>query len=218
MDVELSARRTGLLLAAIAGALVALHVAAMLAWYLDWLPLDDWLYYSFFDLDEEESLGTWFSALLLLLAAVLSWLQGRLDTGLRRWWWLLAAGFSLLSLDEVAGFHEFVNTVVEDTHWTTFGAAIGLLVGLSFIPFLLKLPSRTRWLCIVGGVLYLGGAVGVERGTLWYEEQDLLDTLEYNLWNALEEGLEMGGIVVYVFALLERVAGVRARIGVVVSR
>ena len=218
MEFELPARRTGLLLATIAASLIVLHVAAMLAWYLDALPLHDWLYYSFFDLDEEEGLGTWFSTLLLFLAGMLSWLLGRLDPGLRRWWWLLAAGFCLLSLDEVAGFHEFVNTVVEDTHWTTFGAAIGLLVGLSFIPFLLKLPSRTRWMCIIGGILYLGGAVGVERGTLWYEEQDLLDTLEYNLWNALEEGLEMGGIVVYVYALLERLARIGKRFGVVVNR
>lgn len=203
---EISARRVGTGLALIAGILVLLHVCAMLAWYLDWLPLDEWLYYSFFDLDEEEGLGTWFSALLLFLAGQLSWLVSRLDSSLRSWWLILAVGFHILSIDEVAGFHEFVNTMVEDTHWTTFGAAIGLLVGLGFIPFLFKLPSRTRLLCIIGGVLYLGGAVGVEYGTIWYEDNDLLDTLAYNLWNALEEGLEMAGIVVYVYALLRNIA------------
>lgn len=201
-----SAQRAGTTLALIASVLILLHVGAMLAWYLDWLPVDEWLYYSFFDLDEEEGLGTWFSAIILLLAGQLSWLQSRLAPSLALWWRVLAVGFHLLSLDEVAGFHETVNTVVEDTHWTTFGAILGGIVALGFIPFLFKLPVRTRWLCIAGGVIYLGGAVGVERGTLWYEEQDLLDTLAYNLWNTLEEGMEMLGIVIYIYALLGHAA------------
>jgi hypothetical protein len=37
--------------------------------------------------------------------------------------------------------------------------------------------------------------MGVELMTVFHEENDLLDTLEYNLYTACEEGFEMMGIV-----------------------
>lgn len=206
INSNLSARKVGLFLSGIAAALVLAHIMAMLIWYRDWLPIDDWLYFSFFDLDEEESLGTWFSALILFAAGQLALLQSRFSKavvgGWSLWWLLLAIGFHLLSLDEVAGFHEFVNTVVDGTHWTTFGAVLVLVVGVLYLPFLLALPARTRWSLILAGAVYVGGAVGVEWGTLWHEENDQLDTLGYNLWNALEEGMEMAGIILFICTLL----------------
>ncbi len=210
-DYDISVHRVTLLLSAVASGLVVAHILSVTAWYQDWLPLDEWLYYSFFDLDEEESLGTWFSALILVIAGQLCWFQARRVAGVpgshRPAWLLLALGFHLLSLDEIAGFHETVNTLVEGTHWTTFGALIGLGAGIAFLPFLWHLPARTRILFIVAGVIYLGGAVGVEFGTLSYEEADALDTLPYNLWNALEEGMEMAGIILFIYALLRHMAG-----------
>lgn len=215
LAANISARRVAGGLLVIAGALTLAHIVTVVAWYEDLLPIDNWLFYSFFDLDEEESLGTWFSALILFLAGQLSWLQSRFAAsrpdGKRAWWLLLAIGFHLLSLDEVAGFHEFVNTLVEGTHWTTFGALIGLAAGLAYLPFLWGLPGRTRYLFIAAGGIFLGGAVGVEWGTIWYEDNDLLDTLPYNLWNALEEGMEMTGVILFIFALLEYIARVGHR-------
>jgi hypothetical protein len=75
-----------------------------------------------------------------------------------------------------------------------------------FLPFLWAMPGRTRWLLMLSGAIYLGGAVGVEWGTIWYEDNGLLDTLPYNLWNALEEGMEMGGIILYIYTLLTHMA------------
>jgi hypothetical protein len=208
-EVRITAVKAGFILFGIAACLVAAHILSVLMWYRDLLPIDDWLYISFFDLDEEESLGTWFSTLILFAAGQLTLLQSRYERrDSQPWllWWLLGIGFHLLSLDEVAGFHEFVNTVVADTHWTTFGAALVLVLAVSFLPFLWALPGRTRWLFILSGAIYVGGAVGVEWGTLWYEENGLLDTLAYNLWNALEEGMEMTGIILFICALLGHIA------------
>jgi hypothetical protein len=42
----------------------------------------------------------------------------------------------------------------------------------------------------------------VERWTDWFAEEDLRDTLAYNLWNAVEEGGEMGGVVLFIYALV----------------
>jgi hypothetical protein len=209
-EIRISARNKGLFLLAIAVALTTAHIVAMVIWYRDLLPTNEWLYFSFFDLDEEESIGTWYSALILFAAGRLALLQSRYarsgSQGWYFWWLLMAIGFHLLSLDEVAGFHEFVNTMVEDTHWTTYGAAIALVVAVAYLPFLWALPARTRWLFIISGIIYIGGAVGVERGTIWYEENDLLNTLAYNLWNALEEFMEMAGVILFIYALLGHIA------------
>lgn len=193
----------------IAGALAVTHAIVMVLWFTDVLPVDRWLYIAIFDLDEEESIGTWFSTLLLFVAGLLTILTGRLaapDGG--RWarsWSLLGAGFILLSIDEVAGFHETVNTLVKSVHWTAFGAAVVGLSALIFVPFLRSLPARTRRLFLIAGAVYVGGAVGVEAATLYHEQNDLLNTLGYNLWTAVEEFMEMAGVILFVRALLSHI-------------
>lgn len=209
-EIRITARKTGLILLLIAIALTGAHVVAMVIWFRDLLPIEEWLYFSFFDLDEEESIGTWYSALILFGAGRLALLQSRYarsgSQGWYSWWLLMAIGFHLLSLDEVAGFHEFVNTMVEDTHWTTYGAAIALVVAVAYLPFLWSLPVRTRWLFVISGCIYIGGAVGVEWATIWYEDNDQLNTLAYNLWTAVEEFMEMAGVVLFIYALLGHIA------------
>ncbi len=189
------------MLALIAAGLGVAHVVAMLLYYGDFV--DDYVHVSFFDLDEEESFGTWFSAVILLYAGRILLRHPRADGDpWHRWWLLLAIGFHILSIDEVAAMHEYVNTVVENTRWTTFGAAIVAVVGLAYLPFLRALSARIRFLFIVAAVVYVGGAVGVERATDWYDVHDLLNTLAYNLWTAVEETMEMAGVIVFIYALL----------------
>ena len=209
-EITISAHKLTISLLLVALGLTAAHIIVMFIWYLDLLPINDWTYLAFFDLDEEESIGTWFSALILFTAAQLSLLNAYYAHGNPEarclGWLFLAIGFTLLSLDEIAGFHEFVNTVVEDTHWTTFGLIIVVITGLVYLPFLWSLPIHIRCLLIVSGIIYIGGAVGVERATIWYEDNDQLDTLAYNLWNALEELMEMSGVILYIYTLLNYVA------------
>ena len=208
--VSIEANTIGKFLLWIAVGLTIMHVVCMVGWYQDLLPIDDWLYISFFDLDEEESLGTWFSTLILFIAGLFSLFQARFPgTPGDRWhfcWWLLGIGFFVLSLDEVAGFHEFVNTVVEDTHWTTYGAILVVLTAAALMPFILSLPPTTRWMFLLSGGIYVGGAIGVEWATIWHQDNDQLDTLGYNLWTAVEEGMEMLGVILYIYALLTHIA------------
>lgn len=207
--VPVDARSTARTLFWIAGALAVTHAIVMVLWFTDTLPVDRWLYIAVFDLDEEESVGTWFSTLLLFVAGILTILTGRLAPSTQgRWtnaWTLLGAGFILLSIDEVAGFHETVNTLVKSVHWTAFGGAAVLLAALVFVPFLRALPSRTRWLFLLAGAVYVGGAVGVEAGTLYHEVNGLLNTLGYNLWTAVEEFMEMAGVILFIRALLSHI-------------
>ncbi len=206
----ITANRVGIFLLVIALSLTLAHIVAMLVWYRDLIDTSEWLYFEFFDLDEEESLGTWYSTLILFAAGQLTLLQSRFirrgSQAWYRWWLMLGIGFHILSLDELIGFHEFVNTMVQDTHWTTFGLAITLLVAAAYLPFLWALPARTRRLFVVAGIIYIGGAVGVEWATIYYEENDQLNTLAYNLWNALEESMEMTGVILFIYTLLGHVA------------
>jgi hypothetical protein len=58
----------------------------------------------------------------------------------------------------------------------------------------------------IGGALYLSGAVGVEIATEGYLHRDELNTLEYNLTTALEEWLEMVGVIVFLYAVMNDLA------------
>ena len=194
------------MLALIAAGLAVAHVIVMFLYYREYIGYKDWVHVAFFDLDEEESFGTWLSAVMLLYAGRLllrraRWARSQ-DDPWYRWWLVLAIGFHFLSIDEVVGMHEYLNTVVESTRWTTFGAAIVVVLAIAYLPFLLALPSRIRVLFIVAAVIYVGGAVGVELATDWYDVHNQLDTLAYNLWTAVEETMEMAGVIVFIYTLL----------------
>ena len=57
---------------------------------------------------------------------------------------------------------------------------------------------------VLAGGVYLGGALGVEVLTDPYLENDELNTLPYNLWTALEEAMEMGGVLIFLSGLFPR--------------
>jgi hypothetical protein len=199
--------------------LLAIHCSLQIYHY-QWHKLP-WSLRQLFDVDEEDAIPTWYSASALLLASVLLYLIGqrkRLESDpWARYWFGLSLGFGSLSLDEVAGFHETLNGF-SDYSWAVPGGIAALAIGVLYLRFLWHLPTDTRWLFVISGCVFLGGAVGVEMSTDWYEDADLLNTLAYNLWTAVEEGMEMGSIVLFIHALLGYMGQTQgARVGVVVA-
>ena len=190
--------------ALVAFALLLVHSVLTVYHYqveeLDWIP-----WRQLFDVDEENNLPTWFSGFLLAVTAFWVWVSAEAKRGSSdRWrmhWKLLAWGFLLLSLDEVAGLHETVNTMMDVT-WAIPGGILALLVGLMFFPFLWNLPAGTRNAFVVAGCIYVGGAIGVE---IIGEPLDS-DTMIYNLSTVVEEGMEMGGVILFLAALLRYMA------------
>jgi hypothetical protein len=158
-----------------------------------------------FNVDDEPTVPTWYSSAALLFAALLLFViagarrrQGAWDA---RHWYGLAAGFAFLSLDEIAALHEMVNTFV-DIEWTIPGAVVALIVAIVYAPFVWRLPARFRSRFVVAGAVYLGGALVVEYLTgPQYFPYDI-DSLPYAFMSALEEGLEMAGVVLFIGALL----------------
>ena len=204
---SIRAERVAFTLGTVLAVLVVVHLLAMQANFNPALGLKErfgfhYWQLSFFDLDEEESFGTWFNSGILLIAAGLLVNQARVVQAQGRAWhrsWLvLGIGFLVLSVDEIAGMHEFVNTMMGDTPWTVIGFPILLLVALAYLPFLWHHRWRTGLFFLLAGAIYGGGAVGVEHFT----DSDV-NSLHYNMWTALEEGMEMMGVIVFIYALLD---------------
>ncbi|MBV1876156.1 MAG: hypothetical protein KUG79_00810 [Pseudomonadales bacterium] len=153
-----------------------------------------WLVQQLFDLDEENNIPTWFSSFLLLNNACLLMVIGQSTRqAYKHHWRLLAAGFVLLSLDEVAGIHESINTAI-DMNWAIPGGILVLLLGLAFIPFLLSLPFKIAGLYVISGGLYVAGVIGVELASADMDS----DRMAYGFATAAEELLEMLGALLFL--------------------
>ena len=180
-----------------------------------------------FDVSKENNIPTYFSAFQLLAAAGLLGVIARHEALIRspwRWHFLvLAVGFVVLSIDEMASIHEALlsrlgrSLLGEALYFTWLGPAfvIVALVALSYLRFLLALPRRFQVLFAASGAVFVAGAVGAE----WVGSEIARDRLgddaswAYQLQVIVEEGLEMVGIALFIYALLLYIA--QARISLV---
>jgi hypothetical protein len=169
-----------------------------------------------FYVDLEPSAPTWYSsaalglagALLSLIAAAKFQMADRF-----RWHWVSLAGlFFLLSMDEIAGFHELPVDPLREAlaaggllyyTWVIPGAAVVALVGCLFLRFYLALPRRTQRGFLLAAILFVGGSIGVEMLSGAQADAFGEENLDYALIVTIEEFLEMLGIVVFIRALLE---------------
>jgi hypothetical protein len=167
-----------------------------------------------FDLDQENNLPTWFSSFLLLNNAFFIHLHSLRKDIEKRWHWrFLAAGFLLMAIDEVAGIHETLNSIIQ-INWAVPGAILVVLVGVAFVPFLLSLRLRLALLFLCAGCLFFSGALGVE----WLSRNMEKETLAYMLAVAVEEGLEFLGPLLMLYAVLGELQNAASRVAIVVER
>jgi hypothetical protein len=217
------AARVALVLLGVAGLLVTLSLATRFgAWRVEvarpgttqvaaWKAI-----MRLFDVNSEANVPSWFSSLLLaggaLAAGLVAAMVRRVGGRDARHWAGLAALLLLLSLDEVAALHERLRgpaaTVLGDAArgplrvaWVVPGLLLVLVVGIAFVGFVARLPAGTRRPVVAAGGLFLAGAVGVEAiSGMVLEAQG--DRALYLLVTAAEEGLEMSGSVLLLYATL----------------
>ena len=189
------------------------------------------------NLDEENNLPTWYSSSALLLSAILLAVIGlankREGNPYTLEWLGLAAIFLYLSLDEAASLHEtmdartvallgpmleaagYFHGFLYDS-WVIIGAMFVLIVALAYLRFLTALPVKTRSLFLIAGTLYVGGALGIE--TLGSRYLYLYgQNFSYIMFVAVEEGLEMLGIVVFLYALISHLGSSRSGLQILVE-
>ncbi|MDN5870697.1 MAG: hypothetical protein L0H73_08275 [Nitrococcus sp.] len=186
--------------------------------YVPKFPLRDFLSLIFW-VDFERSVPAAFSMLLLLLGSILvaQVALARRARGGALWrWWLLGALFLYAGFDEYLGLHErasrYVAGVVDATGllyypWVLPGTSAALVVAILMARLVLEFPRPIRRLAVCSGVLYLGGALGVEMlgaaanerygaDSVWY------DSVWYLFFTSVEEAMEMFGAVLWNHAML----------------
>lgn len=156
-----------------------------------------WLTLQLFDLDDENNLPTWFASFLLTICAGLNWQRAQASGSFH--WAVLACGMFVLAIDEVAGLHETLNTVIE-INWAIPAAVLVAVAVALMSPFLWQLDAALRVPLILAGLLFVSGAVGVE---LLSEDMDE-ESYQYMLAVTLEESLEMLGAWLYLNTLLRQ--------------
>ena len=168
------------------------------------------------DLDVESNIPTFFSSFLLFSAGVLmgviAWLHKR-DKIRFRWAWNILAGiFIYLAVDESTKLHELLTPPLRAMFktsgfftyaWVLAAIPLVIILGIIFLPFLLNLSVKTRRLFIIAAVLYVGGAVGMEIIGAGYIANFGIETIGYKLLSTLEESLEISGLIVLIYALLD---------------
>ena len=172
---------------------------------------------SMFDVDLEGNFPAAFSALLLLFAALLlaiiTLFERKRASSDVRYWTTLSIGFFLMAFDESFQFHEKLIRVTQNFldldhygilyfSWVVPGIALVLVLGLFFARFLAKLPVQTRVSFLIAATLYLGGAIGLELVGGRLMELHGPDNFSYKVAATIEEGLEMVGAVVFIWALM----------------
>lgn len=167
-----------------------------------------------FDLDQEPAIPTWFSSMVLLAASVtLGVIAMEKRRGHERFaahWVGLAVIFLGLSIDEIAGFHELLSLRMQGFHltgvfyyaWVIPGSIFVLLFALTYLRFLLHLGRRFGVLFAVSGIIYVFGAVGMEVVGGEMQQRYGMDTVPYQLSVTAEEGCEMLGASLFVYALV----------------
>lgn len=168
-----------------------------------------------FSVNAEKTIPTWYATLLLFgaaaLLALITIIKFRQKGPFKFHWLGLAAVFLYLSMDEGAAIHEIFSDPIQETlnpsgflsfGWYILFAPLVAIFVLVYLRFLLQLPGKYRYLFILSGAIYVGGAVFIEAisANRWYLDGGL--TFAYLAIATVEELMEMWGIILFIYTLL----------------
>ena len=166
-------------------------------------------------LDGEQTVGAWFSSLLLLLnaglLAVVALFARRASD--RDWprWTLLSLIFVALAIDESVSFHEALIDPLRAMlgvggalHFAWVVPAIPLVFGLGlfFLPFLRRLPAPDAGRFALAGLIYVGGALGLEMVGGQIASQSGKASTSFVIAMCVEESMELIGLLIFAGALM----------------
>lgn len=201
-------RAVGRVLAVVLAGLGAGHVLFLLVPSVQLLDV--------FDLSREQSFGTWVASSLHLACAALSAVgavvAGRAGS---RWagnWWLLAAAFLVMSVDETAAVHDRLVEPLQSTFgtsgallypWVVVAGLLGLVFLVVQLRFIRHLGRPTGRDLVLAGIVFVAGAAGLEmiEGVVASSAGLGRDSLLYDVLVLLEETCELGAVMWVVLIL-----------------
>ncbi len=177
--IFISPKRFSQILLVVIGVLMLASIAGSF-WRL--VPVDSYFFVKMrksfirlFDPNGEANIIAWYSASALLLC---SFLLGIIALAKKTdhdsytlHWGILSLIFLYLSVDEAAMLHEIADNPLRELFdlggffyysWIIPAGIAVLIFGLAYLKFLFHLPSKTRWLFLVAGGIFVGGAIGME--------------------------------------------------------
>jgi hypothetical protein len=214
MDINIKSRTIIVLI----GIFIALMVSANVLAYLLKFVIENPNIENFriINLDMEANIPTFFSAVLLLLASLLLGLIALCKKNMREpyvfHWTLLCLIFAYLALDEAAVIHEVLNRPLREMfdlkgifYYSSVipGIIVTLLISISYFKFFLNLANRLKVFFVISFILFVGGAIGMELIGGWYAGSISNNTLTYGILTTVEESLEMVGIGLFIYGLLD---------------
>lgn len=179
---------------------------------------DESMLVGWFSLSEECNIPTWLSSVILLACSLVLAALGAIDkapatgrSSYRYHWIGLSLIFLYISIDEAIEIHEWLSEtgILKGRHgllyfsWVAPFSVLVLVFALSYLRFLRHLPPRTRFKIALSGVLYVGGALGVEVILGMYADAYGTSNLGYALIDLVEEALELIGASLFLVTLLE---------------
>jgi len=218
VEFRIDARKIAASLMLIVVLLLLAHVAGCIARYL--LHYDQGFgLIDTFNLNFENNVPTFFAAFMLLASAGLLAVLARVSAkgeGAGHWTGL-AILFAFLAVDEDASLHELLIDPLQQVlpatgplyfAWVVpYGLALVIVV-LLYARFILSLPAQTRRQFVAAAGLYVAGALGCELAGGWYlSRHDGEENFAYSMLVAVEETLEMSGLVAFIYALLDHLRG-----------
>lgn len=171
------------------------------------------------DLGHEPSLPNWYSSLALVSCSGAAWLVHRSARRLRpaeaRGWAITSVILLLMAIDEAILLHEMADKTLHEA-WQTrgilhFASIVPGMVAVAFVGLLLGrwcliLPPRTRYKLLAAAALFVGGAIGMEMIAGLIADRRGVESLAHACEQFVEEGLEMLGVLVAGYAMLEWLA------------
>jgi len=215
LDFKLNPEKLGLALARVILALGAAYIATQFfVRVLGWSNRHLWI--AAVDLNREMNIPSLYSGGAMLLCAVLLAMTAAGERGRGRpfiGWVGISGVFVFLAADEVLVIHEKLNDPLRAALHTSGGVLhyawvlpyLVLAAGFAavYLPFLLRLPARTRKLFVASGLIFVGGAVGCELiGNLIMQNAPPLSVC-MGVEILLEETLEMSGIALFAYAIAD---------------
>jgi len=222
VQLTLSSRRVLLVMMIAIGLLVSAHAVRsrlILAWPEPSLLQGEVL--RIFSIGAESGLATWFTIIMMLSIVLVSVLIGLAERAAQsrgwRQWIAVAVVFGFASLDEQIQLHEMwvepfreifgITTGPFILAWVIPAIALSFVLALVFLPFVLRLPTRTRIWIIAAVALWLAGAIGLEMvDSATFEIRQAMDPVVAHWVSAIlyttEEAMEMLGVAVLLHTLL----------------
>lgn len=170
-----------------------------------------------FSLSNEWNIPAFFSAFLLFFAFLLllfiTVAEYKRKSASFRYWGTLAFGFLLMAIDELCSIHEKLIPPMRALmgngpygffffSWVIVAIPVVFILILFFSKFWWRLPLRTRLTFLFAAVVYLGGCIGFELIGGYYLETYGIFNMTFCLLETMEEGLEMGGVIIFIWGLL----------------